>query len=113
MSILHEWIRARTIRAEAQAKERVIRAEAWARERDIQAWRCAVMEADKRAEKLATGWSHRECGEAYSSMSYSTQHREFRRLLSALMAARPATLTEAEALDVAERVTEELGRLSG
>jgi len=100
MSIIHEWLKARTVRAEARAKERVIRA-----------WCRAVLEIDERAEKLATGWRHREGWGSYSSMSYEVQRLEFARLLAAIMPVRPATLTETEAMDVAERAIEELGRI--
>jgi len=97
--LIHEWLRARTIRAEAEA-----------RARDLQAWKDAVLEIDKRAEELATEhrWEH---GGTWKTLKHDRHHREFSRLLSAILAGRPATLSEAEARDVAERALEELRRL--
>lgn len=99
--LVQEWLRARTIKAEAEA-----------RDRDLRAWKDAVLEIDGRAEYLATEHKQ-ENGEVWRVLKLALHRREFSRLLSAIMAARPATLSEAEALDVAERVTEELGRLRG
>ncbi len=99
MSLLHEWLKARTIRAEAEA-----------RASDLRAWKNAVLDIEERAHKHATE-TIQHFDRTERSTDIDIYRSNFAALLSALLAARPVTLSEADAIDAAEQAIEELGRL--